>query len=730
MKSVSTMKVGLWISLARELLTPEGQDQQPDRMATGKKELGLNGMKSVSKIPFARWVPMASLLTLLTILYFGRVAGSAEVSTRANPTNYANFQTALQDQMHAGSELTPEGPEVPKASPWQSLFMAVEIAVCMVLIFRLIVPIIGRLLDKRMNPATAVAETEASAPEKKSVAKVASEPAAKPMSPAEAAQKGKAILDEFFKGAPNQLVSILKLFAHVGRSTDPSVRQKFLEDLGTELTSLKNRVGTLELTPAWLLASCLEKLIQELREKPSNVSSPTLRTMGSGLLLLKDLCAPNVRKDLASEPPSRFLVVDDDLISRQAVSACLKKLGPTPDLAENGEEALKLAERQAYDAVFLDVEMPGLDGFEVCTKIHQLDVNRTAPVVFVTSHENYESRRKSNPTGKTDLIVKPFPASEITLKATVLLMRGRLDRAKPRRQASAKATASTGLSDKALPIARQEKVNAPAAEAIQNSESKIEASAAPAETTVPASELEQLTKTLRELKDQVLALNATENPELRQEFLNELYVGINLMRSEAARVGLKAVCELSSALAKLVSKLIDKPGLSMPSTYEALAAAIGLLEEIAQAGAEPSLANPVRALVVDDEPLARRAISNALQLSISKPDNAENGAAALALTQGKTFDVIFLDIMMPQMDGFETCSKIRQTQRNGKTPIVFVTSSKDLESREKAFDCGGNGFISKPVLPAEIFLTALTYTLRARMGRKTGTAEVLQEAIC
>jgi CheY-like chemotaxis protein len=194
---------------------------------------------------------------------------------------------------------------------------------------------------------------------------------------------------------------------------------------------------------------------------------------------------------------------------------------------------------------------------------------------------------------------------------------------------------------------------------------------------------------------------------------------------------LRAICELASALGKLVLKLLEKPALYTPSALQAITAAIQLLEELAPGGVEADLANPpVRALVVDDEPLTRRAMSNALQLTFGKPDTAENGEAAVALAQSKVFDVIFLDIMMPEMDGFETCTKIRDTKLNGATPIIFVTSHKDSESREKSFASGGNGFISKPVLPAEIFLTALTFALRARMGNKKATVQVLEEAVC
>src|SRR6266478_7706375 len=134
------------------------------------------------------------------------------------------------------------------------------------------------------------------------------------------------------------------------------------------------------------------------------------------------------------------MAVDDDPISRRTVSMSLKKVAQTPDLAEHGEAALQLAERQAYDAVFLDVEMPGLDGFEVCTRIHQIPANRLTPVVFVTGHSDFESRATSTSSGGRDLIAKPFLSAEITVKALTLLLRGRLEREKAGREEVAKDT--------------------------------------------------------------------------------------------------------------------------------------------------------------------------------------------------------------------------------------------------------------------------------------------------
>jgi CheY-like chemotaxis protein len=192
---------------------------------------------------------------------------------------------------------------------------------------------------------------------------------------------------------------------------------------------------------------------------------------------------------------------------------------------------------------------------------------------------------------------------------------------------------------------------------------------------------------------------------------------------------LRATCQLASALAKLVAKLLDRPVLTPPSAVHAIAEAVRLLEELSPRDVGPDLSDPpIRVMVVDDDPVSRRAISNALQLIFGKPDNAENGEAAVALAESKIFDVIFLDILMPDMDGFDTCSKIRKTRSNGATPVVFVSGQNDAESKEKSLQCGGNGFISKPVLPAEIYLTALTFSLRRRVDKGKAAPSVTEPA--
>src|SRR5205807_1994499 len=133
----------------------------------------------------------------------------------------------------------------------------------------------------------------------------------------------------------------------------------------------------------------------------------------------------------------------------------------------------------------------------------------------------------------------------------------------------------------------------------------------------------------------------------------------------------------------------------------------------------PDLRRPTpRLLVVDDDPVACRALSGALQLNFGKPASAASGETALALAAATSFDLVFLDVRMPGMDGFETCSKLHETAANSLTPVVFVTSHDDKDSRSQAALSGGCGFIPKPILSSQITLVALIFILRNRIPKQ------------
>ena len=117
------------------------------------------------------------------------------------------------------------------------------------------------------------------------------------------------------------------------------------------------------------------------------------------------------------------MVVDDEILSTRAILFALEKVGLKAEAVEDPHKALNLAQAKTYDLIFLDVMMPGMDGFELCTGIHALPVNQHTPIIFVTSLNDFKSRARSTLSGGMDLIAKPFLFTELGVKALTCLLR-------------------------------------------------------------------------------------------------------------------------------------------------------------------------------------------------------------------------------------------------------------------------------------------------------------------
>ena len=577
--------------------------------------------------------------------------------------------------------------------------------------------------------------------------------------PAGASMKMGREMGEFFTLAPDFLAGLRKLLQEIGKGPGEANRQKLLKDLCGQLQDLKGMAGHSELLPVWQMASALEGLLRQLIGKTSNVSASTLRTVASGVDLLGDLCKPGLKADLASNPPVRLLAVDDEVISRNVVSHALKKALNKPDLAENGEAALALATQLRYDVIFLDVQMPGMDGFELCTKIHETTANQNTPVVFVTCQSDFGARAQSTLIGGHDLIGKPFLTFEITVKALTLALRARLDY----QDYLADRSDTVALPQAPLPILVEPRVPS-LPETVSGTQGETD-KASDGSTRLRMAETKDETETskrigprltqsmgtdislpapppfampslpspgeianafftqapaqLAALRSMLKVIGQTADDKERQEMVVDLYLRTHSLAPMAGVPELRAAIQLRAGLEGLLKKLAADPKNVTISTLHTAASAVNLISDLCVRGQNPELATnpPIRILVVDDDPIIRRAMTGSLQTAFERPDSADGGKSALVLVAEKPYDVIFTDVQMPGMDGFMVCAKIRETEANGQTPIVFVTSQSDLETRIESDMCGGNELIAKPFLSIEIVLKALTFAVRGRLEK-------------
>ena len=124
------------------------------------------------------------------------------------------------------------------------------------------------------------------------------------------------------------------------------------------------------------------------------------------------------------------------------------------------------------------------------------------------------------------------------------------------------------------------------------------------------------------------------------------------------------------------------------------------------------------ALVTDDDIIIRMFAREALEQVGWEVDEAENGREACIAFEKRTPDVVLLDVMMPEMDGFATCAALRHLPGGEHTPILIMTGLDDFESITKAYDAGATDFIVKP-LNAMLMTHRIRYMVRAN--------QVLQE---
>lgn len=104
-------------------------------------------------------------------------------------------------------------------------------------------------------------------------------------------------------------------------------------------------------------------------------------------------------------------------------------------------------------------------------------------------------------------------------------------------------------------------------------------------------------------------------------------------------------------------------------------------------------------LVVDDNQMNRDMLSRRLERQGYQVDCAENGREAIAKVAGNPFDLILLDIMMPEMNGYEALETLKQTQSSRHIPVIMISALDDLDSVVRCIELGAEDYISKPFNP-------------------------------
>jgi DNA-binding response OmpR family regulator len=118
----------------------------------------------------------------------------------------------------------------------------------------------------------------------------------------------------------------------------------------------------------------------------------------------------------------------------------------------------------------------------------------------------------------------------------------------------------------------------------------------------------------------------------------------------------------------------------------------------------------MRILVVDDDAPSVKMISFLLREEGYQVVNADNGSAALELVEREPPDLVILDVMMPRMDGFEVCRRIRQKM---DVPIIFLSAKGETADKVSGLQLGADDYLAKPFEPAELLARVKAVLRRA-----------------
>jgi len=125
-------------------------------------------------------------------------------------------------------------------------------------------------------------------------------------------------------------------------------------------------------------------------------------------------------------------------------------------------------------------------------------------------------------------------------------------------------------------------------------------------------------------------------------------------------------------------------------------------------------------LVVDDEAHLAAGIAENLEAEGYRTDVANDGRAGLERLRAEAFDLVLLDVMMPNMDGLELCAELR---RSGvQTPVLFLTVKGDAEDRVRGFEAGGDDYLTKPFHLRELLLRVAAILRRSSWYQSASSA--------
>ncbi len=387
----------------------------------------------------------------------------------------------------------------------------------------------------------------------------------------------------------------------------------------------------------------------------------------------------------------KILIIEDDPIVANVYRNKLAVEGYQTEVAVDGEMGLNMLAGFQPHLIIVDLMLPTISGVDVIRETRSEAAFAKTPIIVLSNTYLTNLVQEAWRAGASKCLSKTDCSPKDVISAVRQLIGD--SGAMPHAAAEATATATAE------------------ATAAHDAEHQAE---------LRKTFAENMPQTLYTLRSSVQTLMKANNDIDRLKQVFELYRQVHALNGNASVAGYGLIAHMTSALEAMLKEIYEKSKNINTSTIRTAVNAIDFLGFIFERGAQGQSDIPTsNIIVVDDEVISRRAITYALDKAKLKSISLDNPLKALELITANDYDLIFLDVDMPGMNGFELCTKIRTLPQHKKTPVVFVTSLTDFDSRANSTVAGGNDFIGKPFLFIELTVKSLIHVLRKKLTPPT-----------
>lgn len=375
----------------------------------------------------------------------------------------------------------------------------------------------------------------------------------------------------------------------------------------------------------------------------------------------KAVAAQHAREQLRG---AKILLVEDNDINQELVVEILRAEGIKVVAVDDGAKAIAALEKERFDGVLMDCQMPVMDGYEATRKIRNKSRHKTVPIIAMTANVLKEDKGKAINAGMNDYIAKPINVDDmfITMSRWIFLQK------------------SNAIIEKSSTVLTKQFTTLALA-------------------CVPGIDMEKglivcsgnkklfhrlLFKFQRSEKDFITRIKAG----LRANNVNSVMHDLHSFKGAAGSLGATVLHSLATEIEGCCRENVNDERITI--LLNELDKKLNLLVEFLD-----DQLQDLPILIVEDSEIHQDILGQQLRILGYAFEVAKHGKEAIAFMQKKEFGLIIADLRMPEMDGFELIQKVRQ--QNLTLPIIVATSDVTLNNAGGCMELGANELVEKPI---------------------------------